>query len=47
MTFLEEPLPRMKPGPYYYLLDGTNKGHGNDLDGVDEENPGNADRDRR
>lgn len=36
-----------KPGPYYYILDGdANKGHGNDLDGVDEENPGNADRDR-
>jgi len=34
-----------KPGPYYYLLDGdANKGHGNDLDGIDEENPGNADR---
>ncbi len=39
-----------KPGPYYYLLDGDpNKGHGNDLDGIDEENPGksaeNRDRD--
>lgn len=32
-----------KPGPYYYLLDGDpNKGHGNDLDGIDEENPGNS-----
>ncbi|MCJ7755701.1 MAG: prepilin-type N-terminal cleavage/methylation domain-containing protein, partial [Thermoanaerobaculales bacterium] len=29
-----------KPGPYHYLLDGDpNSGHGNDLDGVDEENP--------
>jgi hypothetical protein len=39
-----------KPGPYYYLLDGDpNKGHGNDLDGIDEENPGAsaANRDRR
>lgn len=38
-----------KPGPYYYLLDGDpNKGHGNDLDGIDEENPGKsaANRDR-
>ena len=33
-----------KPGPYFYLLDGDpNKGHGNDLDGVDEENPGASD----
>jgi type II secretory pathway pseudopilin PulG len=32
-----------KPGPYYYLLDGDpNKGHGNDLDGIDEENPGRS-----
>jgi len=32
-----------KPGPYYYLLDGDpNKGHGNDLDGIDEENPGES-----
>jgi prepilin-type N-terminal cleavage/methylation domain-containing protein len=30
-----------RPGPYYYLVDGdANKGHGNDLDGIDEENPG-------
>lgn len=33
-----------KPGPYHYLLDGDpNMGHGNDLDGVDEENPGASD----
>ena len=33
-----------KPGPYFYLLDGDpNSGHGNDLDGIDEENPGNSD----
>jgi hypothetical protein len=32
-----------KPGPYYYLLDGdANRGHGNDLDGIDEENPGRS-----
>ena len=39
-----------KPGPYYYLLDGDpNKGHGNDLDGIDEENPGESwkNRDRK
>ena len=36
-----------KPGPYYYLLDGdANKGHGNDLDGIDEENPGASDPER-
>jgi type II secretory pathway pseudopilin PulG len=36
-----------KPGPYYYLLDGDpNKGHGNDLDGIDEENPGESWRNR-
>ena len=30
-----------RPGPYYYLVDGdANKGHGNDLDGIDEDNPG-------
>lgn len=33
-----------KPGPYFYLLDGDpNSGHGNDIDGVDEENPGASD----
>jgi len=32
-----------RPGPYFYLVDGdANKGHGNDLDGIDEENPGNS-----
>ena len=30
-----------RPGPYFYLVDGdANKGHGNDLDGIDEDNPG-------
>ena len=38
------PYPGNKPGPYFYLLDGDpNAGHGNDLDGVDEENPGESD----
>jgi prepilin-type N-terminal cleavage/methylation domain-containing protein len=33
-----------KPGPYFYLVDGDpNQGHGNDLDGVDETNPGESD----
>jgi prepilin-type N-terminal cleavage/methylation domain-containing protein len=37
-----------KPGPYVYLLDGDpNNGHGNDLDGVDEENPGASDPDKK
>jgi prepilin-type N-terminal cleavage/methylation domain-containing protein len=36
-----------KPGPYHYLLDGDpNKGHGNDLDGIDEENPGKSSENR-
>jgi len=35
--------PAGRPGPYFYLLDGDpNKGHGNDLDGIDEENPGKS-----
>ena len=37
-----------KHGPYYYLTDGDpTKGHGNDLDGVDEENPGKSDPDKK
>ncbi len=37
-----------KHGPYYYIVDGDpNKGHGNDLDGVDEENPGASDPDKK
>ena len=37
-----------KHGPYYYLTDGDpNSGHGNDLDGVDEENPGKSDPDKK
>ena len=37
-----------KHGPYYYIVDGDpNKGHGNDLDGVDEQNPGASDPDKK
>jgi hypothetical protein len=37
-----------KHGPYYYIVDGDpNAGHGNDLDGVDEENPGASDPDKK
>lgn len=37
-----------KHGPYYYIVDGDpNSGHGNDLDGVDEENPGASDPDEK
>jgi prepilin-type N-terminal cleavage/methylation domain-containing protein len=38
--------PNAAPGEYYYLVDSQdhNKGHGNDLDGCDEENPGNSPR---
>ena len=33
----------IKPGPYYYLIDGDpNAGHGNDLDDIDEQNPGDS-----
>jgi prepilin-type N-terminal cleavage/methylation domain-containing protein len=33
-------------GEYYYIVDDqdANKGHGNDLDGCDEDNPGNSPR---
>jgi prepilin-type N-terminal cleavage/methylation domain-containing protein len=33
-------------GEYYYIVDSqdANKGHGNDLDGCDEDNPGNSPR---
>lgn len=38
--------PAARPGPYYYLADAEdpNAGHGNDLDGFDEQNPGGAQR---
>jgi type II secretory pathway pseudopilin PulG len=37
-----------KPGPYRYLLDNDdwNKGHGNDIDGCDEDNPGKSSKNR-
>ena len=33
-----------KPGPYHYFPNNVdfNRGHGNDLDICDEENPGNS-----
>lgn len=35
--------PSGRPGPYFYLSDGDpNSGHGNDIDGLDEENPGKS-----
>jgi hypothetical protein len=40
-TYWETKWRGRRPGPYFYLVDGdANKGHGNDLDGIDEENPG-------
>jgi len=42
-TFWDEAYGGTKPGPFVYLVDGDpNKGHGNDLDGIDEENPGKS-----
>ena len=36
-----------KPGPYFYLIDGDpNAGHGIDLDGIDEQNPGDSEENR-
>jgi prepilin-type N-terminal cleavage/methylation domain-containing protein len=48
-TFWQRAWSGIKPGPYYYLVDAEdpNAGHGNDLDGFDEQNPGNAPRERR
>jgi prepilin-type N-terminal cleavage/methylation domain-containing protein len=40
-TYWETKWRGRRPGPYFYLVDGdANKGHGNDLDGIDEDNPG-------
>jgi prepilin-type N-terminal cleavage/methylation domain-containing protein len=46
-TFWETAFPDgRKHGPYFYIIDGDpNEGHGNDLDGVDETNPGASDPD--
>ena len=48
-TFWESAFPNgRKHGPYYYIVDGDgNRGHGNDLDGIDEENPGDSDPDKK
>lgn len=48
-TFWDIAWSGIKPGPYFYLVDAEdpNAGHGNDLDGFDEQNPGNAPRTRR
>ena len=43
-TFWGAVFPAAKPGPYYYLSDAEDPdaGHGNDLDGYDEQNQGNG-----
>ena len=48
-TFWEEQWGGRKPGPYFYLTDAedSNTGHGNDLDGFDEQNPGAAPREEK
>jgi prepilin-type N-terminal cleavage/methylation domain-containing protein len=45
-TFWGTVFPAARPGPYYYLSDAEdpNAGHGNDLDGYDEQNPGESKR---
>jgi prepilin-type N-terminal cleavage/methylation domain-containing protein len=44
--FWKQGYPDAEPGKYYYIVDDqdNNKGHGNDLDGCDEDNPGNSPR---
>lgn len=43
-SFWAQVFPAARPGPYYYLADAEdpNAGHGNDLDGFDEQNTGNG-----
>ncbi len=43
-AFWEKAWDGKKPGPYYYLANNSdaNKGHGNDFDFCDEENPGES-----
>ncbi len=43
-TFWERAWAGKRPGPYYYIANESdaNKGHGNDMDFCDEENPGNS-----
>jgi prepilin-type N-terminal cleavage/methylation domain-containing protein len=45
-TFWGTVFPAARPGPYFYLADAEdpNAGHGNDLDGYDEQNPGESKR---
>jgi prepilin-type N-terminal cleavage/methylation domain-containing protein len=45
-SFWNQVFPAARPGPYYYLSDAedADAGYGNDLDGYDEQNPGNAPR---
>jgi type II secretory pathway pseudopilin PulG len=42
--FWGEGYPNAEPGEYYYVVDSQdhNKGHGNDLDNCDEDNPGKS-----
>jgi prepilin-type N-terminal cleavage/methylation domain-containing protein len=48
-TFWSSVFPAARPGPYYYLSDAEdpNAGHGNDLDGYDEQNPGGSKREKK
>ena len=48
-TFWGSVFPAARPGPYYYLADAEdpNAGHGNDLDGYDEQNPGESKREAK
>jgi prepilin-type N-terminal cleavage/methylation domain-containing protein len=45
-SYWDTVFPGNRPGPYFYLVDAEdwNKGHGNDLDGYDEQNPGGKER---
>jgi len=49
ITFWASVFPAARPGPYYYLYDAEdpNAGHGNDLDGYDEQNPGGSKREAK
>ena len=44
--FWGEGFPDAQEGEYYYIVDSqdANKGHGNDIDGCDEDNPGSSPR---
>ena len=48
-TFWGTVYPNARPGLYYYLSDNEdpNAGHGNDLDGYDEQNPGDSPREAK